>query len=302
MPLSRVRRPTMKITRKAVACSDKDVRRPRRAMHEVLTVEAAPSLDEQDALAGENEEVLLSRLGVIQPARLSGPDHAEGQADVGNVRTSRSDARAQNGPLASKTQRAPKAAFVSHAASPTLTTNHPSDTARDPSPPLRDVLPRPSPPSVPRWAVRTIVEVRLRARCGCGYRRHRRVLLSAAIAVARFDRDLALSATSSSSAVRDGGTASAARTRPASTTWIRPCRSRRRVGAARHRLRAADGLSGQAAAGRPAPPAGGRRGAADRVAGPQDLHVQTARLPLQRREPRARVRSRARSTGPWRPR
>ena len=67
------------------------------------------------------------------------------------------------------------------------------------------------------------------------------------------------------------------------------------LGAARHRLRAADGLSGQAATGRPAPPAGGRRGAADGVAGPQDLHLQaTQGLPLQRRKPRSGERVRAR--------
>ena len=76
------------------------------------------------------------------------------------------------------------------------------------------------------------------------------------------------------------------------------------LGAARHRLRAADGLSGQATAGRPAPPAGGRRGAADRVARTsRPSPSSSARASASATgAPFGRVRSRARSTGRWRPR
>lgn len=60
-----------------------DVRRARRTVHEVPRVEVALLLlDEQQALAGEDEEVLLFRLAVIEGAGLAGLHHAEGVADL----------------------------------------------------------------------------------------------------------------------------------------------------------------------------------------------------------------------------
>src|SRR5207244_12832810 len=46
-----------------------------------LELSLAP-LDQQDALAGEDEEILLIRLAVIPPARLARLEHGECEADV----------------------------------------------------------------------------------------------------------------------------------------------------------------------------------------------------------------------------
>jgi hypothetical protein len=43
------------------------------------------ALDEQQALAGEHEETLLVGLRVIKPAWLSGLDHLEREADIGEL-------------------------------------------------------------------------------------------------------------------------------------------------------------------------------------------------------------------------
>ena len=88
---------------------------------------------------------------------------------------------------------------------------------------------------------------------------------------------------------------------PASTTRSRARLHARRLGAVRHRLRAAADLSGQAAAGRlPARPRG--RTASPRSRRPEDMDVQAAyRLPLQRRRARPRERLRARDQPDARP-
>jgi hypothetical protein len=43
------------------------------------------AFDEQQALAGEHEEVLLVALGAVHPARLSGLDHLQGESEIGEL-------------------------------------------------------------------------------------------------------------------------------------------------------------------------------------------------------------------------
>ena len=63
--------------------SDDDVRRPRRAVHVVpRTKRSFLPLDEQNRLAGEQEEALLGVLGVVHGHRLSRTEHLQSDADL----------------------------------------------------------------------------------------------------------------------------------------------------------------------------------------------------------------------------
>src|SRR5437867_1729646 len=69
---------------RAVARPDEAVLGAGRAMHEVPRFERPLlALDQQKALAGEDEEVLLVGLTVIPPARLTRLEYGEREADVG---------------------------------------------------------------------------------------------------------------------------------------------------------------------------------------------------------------------------
>ena len=68
---------------RAVARPHEDVLGARRAVHEVPGPERPLlALDEQQALAREDEEVLLGRLRVVEAARPAGAEHGEGEADL----------------------------------------------------------------------------------------------------------------------------------------------------------------------------------------------------------------------------
>jgi hypothetical protein len=78
---------TMKITHGPSPAPTKNVLGLRRAVDEVPR--AKPSLvalDQQQALAGQDEEVLLARLTVIEGARLSRLHHAERVSDLSERR------------------------------------------------------------------------------------------------------------------------------------------------------------------------------------------------------------------------
>jgi hypothetical protein len=91
------------------------------------------TLDHQNALTGEHEEILLVGLGVVQPARLSRAEYLEREADVGEP-VNRLERLRRTGVSASKTHLAPNAALVSQAASRTLRTNQPSVSGARPEP------------------------------------------------------------------------------------------------------------------------------------------------------------------------
>jgi len=100
-----------------VTRTDEDVLRLRWAVDEVPR--AKPSLlflDQQQALARQNEEVLLVRLTVVEGARPPGwsTPSVNPISPKGGV------------PSPSKVQAVPSTSFVTQAASRTLTTNHPS--------------------------------------------------------------------------------------------------------------------------------------------------------------------------------
>src|SRR6188474_3239400 len=66
------------------AGADEAVLGVRRAVHEVPRLERPLlALDQEQALAREDEKVLLVRLTVIPPARLPGLEYRQGEADVG---------------------------------------------------------------------------------------------------------------------------------------------------------------------------------------------------------------------------
>src|SRR5205085_11784587 len=68
---------------RAVPGADEDVLRLRRRVEEVPRAEPTLlALDEQHALTGENEEVFLRRLGVVQAVRLTGRQHVESDAEL----------------------------------------------------------------------------------------------------------------------------------------------------------------------------------------------------------------------------
>src|SRR6266511_3880795 len=70
---------------RTVSSSDEGVLGARRAVHEVPRLEAPLlAVDEQQALAGEDEEVFLVGLSVVQPARLAGLEHRQRAAHRGN--------------------------------------------------------------------------------------------------------------------------------------------------------------------------------------------------------------------------
>src|SRR5579871_2820268 len=73
-----------------VAGADKDVLRPGRAVEEVpLLQPPLLSLDDEDALAGENEEVFLLRLAVVAAVRLAGHEDVDAHADLLEVSSER---------------------------------------------------------------------------------------------------------------------------------------------------------------------------------------------------------------------
>ena len=80
------------------------------------------ALDKKQALTGEHEEVLRVRLGVVQVSRPAEREHTQIDSELGKGASS-----------PSKKHAAPKAPFVSHAASPTLTANHPSPAGTSPA-------------------------------------------------------------------------------------------------------------------------------------------------------------------------
>ena len=66
-----------------VACADERVRGVRRAVDEVPGFQAPLlALDDEHALAGDHEEVLLTGLAVVHAARLAGPDHGDAHAEL----------------------------------------------------------------------------------------------------------------------------------------------------------------------------------------------------------------------------
>ena len=80
-PLSRARHEDHTRT---IPGPDEAVLGVRRAVHEVPRLERPLlALDQEQALAREDEKVLLVRLTVIPPARLSGLEYRQGEADVG---------------------------------------------------------------------------------------------------------------------------------------------------------------------------------------------------------------------------
>ena len=82
----------------AVPRTDEAVRCPRRAVHEVPRLQPTLlTLDHQNALTGEHEEMLLVGLGVVQPARLSRAEYLEREADVGEPVNGQVRAPAQDG-------------------------------------------------------------------------------------------------------------------------------------------------------------------------------------------------------------
>src|SRR6478672_10342961 len=65
------------------SATDERMLSARRAVHEVPRPEGPLlTLDEQQALAGKHEEILLIRLAVVHRRRLTGLDHAEPEAEV----------------------------------------------------------------------------------------------------------------------------------------------------------------------------------------------------------------------------
>ena len=111
-----------------VAGADEDVLGPVRAVEEIpCTERSLLTLDQQEALAVEDEEALLCLLPVVEPVGLSGLENAS--------LTPRS-ANSASGD--SNTQLAPKTSCVSHVASRALTTNQPSVAGRQSGPVVRE--------------------------------------------------------------------------------------------------------------------------------------------------------------------
>src|SRR4051812_14849276 len=68
---------------RAVAGADEDVFRPRRAVHEAPRAqEPLLALDQQEALARQDEEVLLRVLPVVEPVRLARMKDADADPDL----------------------------------------------------------------------------------------------------------------------------------------------------------------------------------------------------------------------------
>jgi hypothetical protein len=73
----------MKMTHGPSPSADEDVLGAGRAVDEVPGLQSALlALDEEQALAGQHEKVLLVRLGVVEPARLSGLDDLERDSEL----------------------------------------------------------------------------------------------------------------------------------------------------------------------------------------------------------------------------
>ena len=67
--------------------ADEDVLRHRRAVHEVPRLQPALlAVEDEDALPGDDEEVLLIRLAVVHAVRLAGLEHGDAEADLGELR------------------------------------------------------------------------------------------------------------------------------------------------------------------------------------------------------------------------
>src|SRR5437764_6989383 len=68
---------------RAVTGSDEAVLCTGRAVNEVPGAQRPlVTFDQQRAFTGQDEEVLLLRFRVVEPARLSGPDHVHHQAEL----------------------------------------------------------------------------------------------------------------------------------------------------------------------------------------------------------------------------
>jgi hypothetical protein len=114
----------MSRTHGPVAGTDEDVLGTRSAVEEVPGAEVTLlALDEQQAFAGEHEEVLLRLLAVVQP--FGCPGNSTVSLMPRSVNSASGD---------SNMQLAPKTSCVSQAASATLTTNQPSVFGARPDP------------------------------------------------------------------------------------------------------------------------------------------------------------------------
>jgi hypothetical protein len=92
------------------------------------------ALDDDQALSGEHEKVLLHRFRVIEAARPARLEDSDCHAEILEALLREVGRERRTGMFASKTQRAPNASLVNQAASRTFTTNHPGDTGARPEP------------------------------------------------------------------------------------------------------------------------------------------------------------------------